>query len=216
LLTPLLRLALSGCSDQFHRAATLHVSGSTLDSRTSLSMRSSTKDLTATSWAPERELALAEWLEYGRRFGTIGRGVAWWIGDWLRYGNTQYGEKYVRAARVTGYDPQSLMNMVYVASRFDATRRRGKLSWSHHAEVAALGPADQDDWLDLVERERLSVRSLRLELRASRATPREQPTAGGSRGTSSGEVSPARPAAYPKVVCPRCLNVIDTSVDEIV
>ena len=95
----------------------------------------------------------------------IGRGAGWWIGDWLRYGNEAFGERYVRAARITGYGVQTLMNMVYVASRFESERRREKLSWSHHAEVAALEPADQVRWLKRAEAERFSVRCLREEMR---------------------------------------------------
>ena len=100
-----------------------------------------------------------------------GRGAAWWIGDWLRYGNTQYGEKYTRAAQITGYDTKSLRNMVYVASRFDKDRRHGRLSWSHHAAVASLPAEEQDRWLALAEQERLSVRSLRVEISNSRTCP---------------------------------------------
>jgi hypothetical protein len=58
------------------------------------------------------------------------------------------------------------MNMVYVASRFEISRRRENLSWSHHAALAALEPTQQDHWLDLAEENRLSVRCLRIELRA--------------------------------------------------
>jgi hypothetical protein len=57
------------------------------------------------------------------------------------------------------------MNLAYVASRFPVERRRANVSWSHHAELAALPEAEQEAWLDRVERDRLSVRSLREEAR---------------------------------------------------
>lgn len=95
----------------------------------------------------------------------IGRSAGWWIGDWLRYGNSKFGERYVRASRITGYDTQTLMNMVYVASTYDVAQRRPNLSFSHHAELAALPAAERDRWLDLAEANRLSVRCLREELR---------------------------------------------------
>src|ERR1051325_1019359 len=72
--------------------------------------------LTAIAWVPRGDLDLREWLEHGTRFGAIGRGVAWWLGDWLIFGNARYGERYTRAARATGYDPQSLMKLVDGAS----------------------------------------------------------------------------------------------------
>jgi hypothetical protein len=131
---------------------------------------SSLARLTPTSWScnARYSLDLREWAEHGRRLGGIGRAVGWWIGDWLRYGNIQFGERYARASRITGYDVQTLMNMVYVATHFEISQRRENLSWSHHAELCAL-PADQRErWLELAEREHLSVRCLREELRRAR------------------------------------------------
>ena len=124
--------------------------------------------LTRTSWLPTRELRIRDWVEHGRRLGVIGRGVGWWVGDWLRYGNMKFGERYARASRITGYDVQTLMNMVYVASAYDVSERRANLSFSHHAELAALPPAARERWLDLAESNRLSVRCLREELRRER------------------------------------------------
>jgi len=124
--------------------------------------------LGATSWSACSDLEVQEWAEHGRRLGAVGRSVGWWIGDWLLYGNERFGEKYTRAARITGYDVQTLMNMVYVASRFDTSRRRAQLSFSHHAELAALAPDAQDHWMSRAEEDRLSVRCLRQELRSQR------------------------------------------------
>jgi hypothetical protein len=124
--------------------------------------------LTPTSWAAGCELGVSEWVEQGRCLGAIGRGSAWWIGDWVRYGSVRYGDKYAAASHVTGYDVQSLMNMSYVASRFAASRRRPGLSFSHHAELAGLAPEDQELWLDRAEAGTLSVRALRIELRKAR------------------------------------------------
>lgn len=124
--------------------------------------------MTTVSWMGQESMDLASWIECGRRLGTIARGVGWWLGDWLNFGNGRYGEKYTRAARITGYDVQSLRNMAYVASRFEASRRRANLSWSHHAEVAALAPEQQDVWLERAEQHCLSVQCMRGELRAYR------------------------------------------------
>src|ERR1051325_3830171 len=91
------------------------------------------------------------------------------------------------------------MNMVYVASRFEFRRRRKPLSWSHHAEVAALPPDMQECWLDLAERERMSVRSLPTELRGARRA---------SRGGEARRLAAAG-ATVGSVVCPRCNSVIE-------
>lgn len=145
--------------------------------------RTSTTELTQVGWVPAGEVGLAEWSALGRRFGEIGRCSQWWLGDWINYGNARFGERYTRAVKLTGYDVQSLMNMVYVASRFDISRRRETLSWSHHATVAALDISSQDHWLARASGDKLSVADLRAELRGRRralsaAEAREQSKAG--------------------------------------
>jgi hypothetical protein len=148
------------------------------------------------SWNAAEGMSLADWLAYGRRLGVMGRSAGWWIGDWLAYGNHAFGERYARASRITGYDPQTLMNMAYVASRFDASRRRAKLSWSHHAEIAAMEPAEQDYWLARAEDDRLSVRCLRESVRRERNARRAQEEA------AAAEPRDAHPAADMR--CPEC------------
>jgi hypothetical protein len=122
--------------------------------------------ISAVAWIPKGEMDLAEWSRAGQRLGVMHRCSPWWLGDWIRYGNTKFGERYSRATKITGYDPQTLMNMVYVASHFDFSRRREKLSWSHHETVASLDPDQQEHWLDHAIDNKLSVADLRLELRS--------------------------------------------------
>lgn len=121
-------------------------------------------ELTPVAWAVGGELAYKDWVRHGSRLGVAGRSAGWWIGDWLRYGAARYGSKYALAARVTGYDHQTLMNMVYVATRFQISRRRENLSWSHHAELAPLDLEEQDRWLERATAQRLTVRDLRHEV----------------------------------------------------
>jgi hypothetical protein len=75
---------------------------------------------------------------------------------------------YAAAAKITGYDPKSLRNMRYVASRIHASLRRDNLTWSHHALLASLDPDRQRYWLERATHDRLSVDDLRAELRAER------------------------------------------------
>jgi hypothetical protein len=161
--------------------------------------RSAPVSLTPTAWRADGELDFGRWIEQGRRLGVAGRGAGWWLGDWVRYGAARYGSKYARAGRVTGYDHKTLMNMVYVASRFEISRRRDNLSWSHHAELAALEPDEQERWLARAEAERLTVRQLRDELARSRD---------GADASHDAEAEPESPekeeAAAHAAVCPRC------------
>jgi hypothetical protein len=118
-------------------------------------------------WSPDSELNLPQWQTIGRSLGRLGRYSQWWIGDWLLYANRRWGEMYTEAGKITGYDYGSLRNMAYVAQRFEMSRRRDKLSWTHHADLASLGPTEQDYWLDRAVDLRLSTQDLRTELRSA-------------------------------------------------
>lgn len=160
------------------------------------------------AWSAKRELPFSEWVLQGRRLGILSRGAQWWVGDWLAYGNRHYGETYAKAARITGYDVHSLMNMAYVASRFQISRRRENVSWSHHATLAALAPEEQDVWLDRIARDRLSVSCLRIELRAWSGE-----TSASSGGDDSGAEPGAALAAAHPVSCPACGHSFELAPD---
>jgi hypothetical protein len=192
--------------------------------------------LTSTAWSACADLTVAAWVRQGRWLGALGRGSGWWIGDWLRYGNSRYGDRYGTAARVTGYDQHSLRNMAYVAGRFEVPRRRGALSFSHHAELAALSAEEQDLWLDRAEAGSLSLRSLRSELRHARrrAASRLAPAQAGRRPDEAVTSSRPRDAAFDdrlvarqlagtrreshttlELVCPACGCHFAPSADEV-
>lgn len=126
----------------------------------------------------------------------------WWLGDWVRYGTGRWGEKYKEASRITGYDVHSLRNIAYVAGRVDPSRRRDNLTWSHHAEVSALDPDEQDRWLDLVSSERMSVSDLRVELRAARRKNK----------SSEGAALPTPIKTAGRVMCPECQHEFEVPI----
>jgi hypothetical protein len=168
--------------------------------------RGSRATISDVAWRAAEDMSFTEWLEYGRRLGIMGRSAGWWIGDWLSYGNHVFGERYARASRITGYDAQTLMNMAYVASRFDESRRRGKLSWSHHAEIAAMEPDEQDRWLERAEADRLSVRCLRESIRRERLRKKAEEEAAERESSALDDaVDP-----HADMVCPECGHVFPT------
>jgi hypothetical protein len=156
-------------------------------------------------WDPQCELDHPAWVLAGRKLGVLGRGGQWWLGDWLLYGAFRWGQKYAEAARVTGYDAGSLRNMAWIASQFPPPRRRASLTWCHHAALAGLGLAEQEQWLDLVAAERLTVADLRAALRAERAH-REQAAAAPPAPGASPRVTAAQTSreAVVQVLCPHC------------
>jgi hypothetical protein len=167
--------------------------------------------LTPTAYVIQGNVPFGEWVQHGRRLGVIGRSAGWWIGDWLSYGNARYGDRYARASRITGYDAQTLMNMVYVASRFEPSRRREGLSWSHHAELAALPPEDQERWLTRAESDRLSVRCLREEIRRERRTIDEARR----QGQLPARAGAHEPEPAERAHCPSCGELLPpTQADE--
>lgn len=153
---------------------------------------------TAVAWLGHIQLSLEEWETYGTRIGLMSKSTNWWLGDWVRFGQRRYDLRYREAAEISGYDEQTLMNLAYVAGRFSTSRRREALSWSHHAELAKLEPADQDAWLDRATVECLSVRKLRGAVR------------GAERERRAGPAVPAKhdePESVPigaDLVCPHC------------
>jgi hypothetical protein len=149
-------------------------------------------------------MGLAEWSAVGRRFGEIGRCSQWWLGDWINYGNERFGERYTRAVKLTGYDVQSLMNMVYVASRFEIYRRRENLSWSHHSALASLDLDSQEHWLERAIADKLSVADLRVELRSRRRALKLGEGMDETEAVEGESDSPAALREAHTLVCPNC------------
>ena len=83
------------------------------------------------------DLEYSEWQEIGSVIQRAEKAVMWWIGDWLAYGEKQYGETFAKAAELTSYQIQTLKVAKWVAQRVEKSRRRDFLSWSHHKEVLA-------------------------------------------------------------------------------
>jgi hypothetical protein len=150
------------------------------------------------AWAPSSDLDERHWRETGRSIARAGHTMHWWIGDWLRFGNRRFGERYALTSRITGYDVQTLMNHAYVASHVAVEQRRSEVSWSHYVELAKLGAADQTAWLTRIVAERLSVKDVRVLLRAA-ANPR---------GSRSGRENPGNPNP---TICPVCGRPMPTS-----
>jgi hypothetical protein len=117
------------------------------------------------------ELPLLKWEQIGRQLSLISDSSAWWLGDWLVYGQRAYRTRYRDVVKRTGLDYQTLRNYAWVARSVECGRRRDKLSFQHHAEVASLPVEQQDHWLAQAERNGWSRNELRRQLRAGRISP---------------------------------------------
>lgn len=114
---------------------------------------------------PERS-----WEQIGASLREFTNSSAWWLADWLIFGEVAYGwRRYRQAIERTGLDYQTLRNYAWVARRFEQHRRRDSLSFAHHAEVTRLSPPEQDYWLRKAEQQKWSRNELRRAIRASLA-----------------------------------------------
>ncbi len=152
--------------------------------------------ISAVAWTPNGNMEYHSWIVEGRRIGAMWRGSPWWIGDWLLYGTSRWGEQYAEAAKITGYDPKSLRNMRYVSSRFELSLRRDNLTWSHHALLAGLDPGEHKFWLDRATADKMSVEDLRIELRAAQRGHYSNSKDKIATGDASGDMT--------VVICPNC------------
>lgn len=119
------------------------------------------------------DLSLSEWRHLGQQIHTIADSSAWWLGDWLIFGQEHYPDRYRRALKQTSLDYQTLRNYAWVARKFEPGRRRARLSFQHHAEVAAVSEAEQDVWLTRAEEGGWTRNELRRRMRMRRQTPEE-------------------------------------------
>jgi hypothetical protein len=114
------------------------------------------------------DMSFDSWRKLGSNFILIANCSAWWIGDWLVYGEQAYGDRYQHAINDTSLGYQTLRNYAWVAKKFPPSRRRDTLSFGHHAEVSALPDDEQDAWLAWAEELNWSRNQLRQRLRANR------------------------------------------------
>jgi hypothetical protein len=123
---------------------------------------------TPTGLAFDPLLPFEVWCGLGPRIARHSTATAWWLGDWLIYGQDKYGRRYRHAIAATGLDYQTLRNYAVVARRFEASRRRDGLSFHHHAELCALTDGEQERWLDAACAQGWTRNELRRRLRAQR------------------------------------------------
>lgn len=131
--------------------------------------------ITRTGWQLPSDLSEDEWRASGLALGKVESGVSWWLGDWWAFGEHRYGDRkaLVESDDWDGPSYQTCREAAVVSDAFpEMFRRRNNLSFSHHKEVAALQPADQDRFLDRAASEDLSVMKLRAVIRQGAAVER--------------------------------------------
>ncbi|MFD7915398.1 LmbU family transcriptional regulator [Streptomyces sp. NPDC059752] len=113
-------------------------------------------------------IPMAVWCNLGQQVQAVSSSSAWWLGDWLLYGQLEYPDRYKNAISQTSLDYQTLRNYAWVARRFAAHQRVAGLSFQHHAEVAGLPPEDRAGWLRRALEQGWSRNELRRQVRAGK------------------------------------------------
>lgn len=108
-------------------------------------------------------LSYQQWHDMMERLQAVHHSILWVIGDGLAYGEAWFGEEFSQA--IAEYSKQTVYNAMSVAKRVPIYRRTVNLSFSHHAEVAALSADKQVEYLKLAAERRLKVSELRQLIR---------------------------------------------------
>jgi len=117
------------------------------------------------------DLEYDEWAHRGKMLLLLEKATAWWIGDWLNYGEAHYGEKYAQAVEATGKAPEALRKYQWVSEHMSPDRRREALTFGHHDAVAALPAAEADAILEEAEANDWTVGEVRRAARKAKGEP---------------------------------------------
>ncbi len=99
------------------------------------------------------------------KWALVHRVSAFALGDLLTYSERRWGETYAQLSAITTLSPEYLYNVKYVCEKVPYSRRREKLSFSHHQAVASIKePGDQAAWLLVAETYDLTRDELRKEI----------------------------------------------------
>jgi site-specific DNA-methyltransferase (adenine-specific) len=109
-----------------------------------------------------------EWEKDTRALLDLARGIQWLAGDALAFGEAAFGERASQVLDPDRYSWESVSRMARTSKAIPPGRRRAGVSYSVHAEVAALPPPQQEALLDHAEEHRSTEAEVRVLARRSR------------------------------------------------
>lgn len=96
----------------------------------------------------EGEPSYAEWAAVGHYLAVTAKGLAFQVGDWIRYGEAAYGELAAQVIDARHWAPETVRNYVWLSEKVPPQNRMlDRLPLRHHQLVAALPPDQQRRWL---------------------------------------------------------------------
>lgn len=96
-----------------------------------------------------------EWAEVGHVLRVMEQGIAFLVGDWIRYGEGRFAEMAYQVIDAREWKPETVRNYVWVAKSVPIENRiiNKGLKHAHHQAVASLPPAEQRKWLRMAHEE---------------------------------------------------------------
>lgn len=133
--------------------------------------------LSPTGLVPIGRPDFEDWDRLGHFLRYIHTGTQFWLGDWLNYGETSYGERYSQAVEHTGYELHTLQSYAWVARNVPPDNRNESVPFGHYMNgIAAIKePAEQRKWVQKVVEKQLTQAELRAQLNEDRARKGEKP-----------------------------------------
>lgn len=135
-----------------------------------------------------------QWAALGAYLGEIKKRSSWYLGDWLNFGASGvYDERYAQALKETGLRYETLTNYAWVCRQVVRSRRRDRLPFGVHAEVASMEPREQVEWLAAAEANEWTTTQIREAIREAKeksasltTAPEPAPTTLSARQTVEG------------------------------
>jgi hypothetical protein len=92
--------------------------------------------LTSAGLIIDEGATLDQWEYVGGVLRQMDAAMQWLVGDWVNFGEHEYGKTYQQIADLTGYEIKTVYTYAEVARKVQFPIRMGKLSFAHHQLVA--------------------------------------------------------------------------------
>jgi len=117
-----------------------------------------------------------QWQECGEFIKKSNGAVHYWIGDWLNYGETHYGETYTQAIDATSFDYQTVANDKWVTNKIEFSLRGENLDIGHAKIIASLPREEMVFWATEINKEPITIKDLKERIKTKRKLELPQPS----------------------------------------
>ncbi len=115
----------------------------------------------------KEDIGLQEWGEVGRTLAVLTAGIQLCVGDWLNYGESQYGEQAAQYIDASDWCEDTIRVYRWVAGQVPMQNRIDGLTVGHYMSAATLPEAEQKAFLQRAHDEGWTVRQLKAHVSGS-------------------------------------------------